>query len=206
MRKTLLILTMALISVSLSAQEGLKGIWFAGGQLEFSSSKDKSTGKELKTNNTTVLPIIGGFISPSVAIGTGIGYMGGKTKADGLQTAKSNSFVLKPLVRKYWNITGGLYFFGQISLPMIFGKIEGEDSDPETTTTNIGLEIAPGFDYVVNSWLTIETSFTILNTGYVRSKPKGGEASSSFGFNANPFNSIDDRTVGNLQVGVKFLF
>lgn len=206
MRKTVLILTMALISISLSAQEGLKGIWFAGGQIEFSSSKDKSTGVELKTNNTTVLPIIGGFISPSVAIGTGIGYMGGKTKADGVQDSKSDSFVLKPLARKYWNITGGLYFFGQISLPMIFGKIEGENSDSKINTTDISLEIAPGFDYVVNSWLTIETSFTILNMGYNKQKPKGGDSSSNFGFNANPFNSINDRTVGNLQVGVKFLF
>lgn len=213
MRKLFLIVTAALLSLGVSAQDGLKGVWFAGGQLAFGSTKqhnptigEVTLDGELKTTNTTVLPIVGTFVAPSVALGVGVGYMGGQEKLKGEQISKSNAFVFKPLVRKYWNISGGLYFFGQAALPMIFGNAEGAKDSGKVNTTDIGLELAPGFDYVINSWITLETSFTILNTGFSRSKPKGGDADSSFSFNANPFNSIGDRTVGELQVGVKFLF
>lgn len=210
MKKLLFTLTLALLCVGLSAQDGLKGVWFGGGQVAFNSSKDKDT--DLKTNSTTVLPIFGTFVSPSVAVGAGIGYIGSTAetyRGESIKAeAKSNIFVFKPLVRKYWNITGGLYFFGQAALPLQFGnqKTTIESTEGKANITDIALELSPGFDYVVNSWLTIETSFTILNMGYNQTKPKGGKGTTSFGFNANPFNSIGDRTVGELQVGVKFLF
>ncbi len=206
MKKTLVIFVLALVSIGLSAQDGLKGIWFAGGQVQFSSSKGYEGNVKMKTTSTTVLPIVGGFVSPSVAIGAGVGYMGGKTKIDGNQESKNQTIIIKPLARKYWNITGGLYFFAQAALPISFGKTEGTNSDSKINTTGVSLELAPGFDFVINSWITIETSFTILNTGYLRAKPKDGKADSGFGFNANPFNSVDDRKVGDLQVGIKFLF
>lgn len=211
MKKLLLVAVLAVFSVCASAQ-GLKGTWFAGGQLSFGSTKNSNfaiaegvTGEQ-KVTSTTVLPIIGAFVSPDVAIGIGLGYMGGNSKFEGEQYLKTNNFVVKPLVRKYWNVSGGLFFFGQAALPVIIGNSEGAKDSGKTNTMNLGLELAPGFDYVINSWITIETSFTILNTGFARSKPKGGDASTSFEFNANPFNSIGDRTVGELQVGVKFLF
>jgi hypothetical protein len=210
MKKVLLVAVLAVFSVCVNAQ-GLKGTWFAGGQLSFGSTKDKGVtiggvAGEQKITNTTVLPIIGSFVSPDVAIGVGLGYMGGNAKFEGEQFSKTSNFVVKPLVRKYWNISGGLFFFGQAALPVIVGSAEGTKDSGKTNNLNVGLELAPGFDYVINSWVTIETSFTILNTGFARSKPKGGDASTSFEFNANPFNSIGDRTVGELQVGVKFLF
>jgi hypothetical protein len=82
----------------------------------------------------------------------------------------------------------------------------GENKKTEYKTTSFALELAPGFDYVVNKWLTVETSFSILNIGSTTGKPKTGDKTTSFGFNANPMNSVSDRTLGNLQVGVKFLF
>lgn len=210
MRKLFLFVTVALMSLSVSAQDGLKGVWFAGGQLNFGSTKEhnKSTllPGELKTTNTTVLPIVGTFVTPSVAIGAGIGYMGGKQKLEGNQIDKSNSFVFKPLARKYWNITGGLYFFGQAALPLIIGSGETGATKAKYDNLSFALELSPGFDYVINSWITVETSFRIASLGYSRKKPKDGKSDTDFGFNVNPFNSIGDRTVGELQVGVKFLF
>lgn len=209
MKKLFLVAVLAVISMCVSAQ-GLKGTWFAGGQLSFGSDKENIAGTdgtfERKTTDFTVLPILGTFVSPDVAIGAGVGYMSSKTKDAGVQTGKENTFVIKPLVRKYWNITGGLFFFGQASVPMLFTSGEGAEDVGKYNKTNIGLELAPGFDYVINSWLTIETSFTIFNAGYSSVKPKGGDTDSSFEFNANPFNSIGDREVGKLQIGAKFLF
>jgi len=211
MKKLFLAGVLALATLGLNAQ-GLKGTWFAGGQLSFGSSKvqgfelAEGTAGEQKITSTTVLPILGTFISPSVAIGAGIGYMGTTKKFEGEQYSKSNTFVIKPLARKYWNISGGLFFFGQAALPIMFGSSELTKDVGKANSTDVYLELSPGFDYVINKWLTIETSFTVFNAGYSRVKPKGGDASSSFEFNANPFNSVGDRTVGELQVGVKFLF
>ena len=125
-----------------------------------------------------------------------------KTEAGSTTTAETSAIVFKPLVRKYWNVAGNLYFYGQAALPVIIG----DDKQNDVKSSSVSLELAPGFDYIVNKWLTIETSFTIFNTGFSSSKPDGGDKTSSFNFNANPMNSVSDRQVGNLQVGVKFLF
>jgi hypothetical protein len=76
----------------------------------------------------------------------------------------------------------------------------------DSKTMSVNLELAPGFDYVINKWMTVETSFSILNVGYSSSTPNVGDKTTKFGFTANPMNSVADRLLGNLQVGVKFLF
>lgn len=205
MKRILLVMVAALLCFSAGAQ-GLKGTWFVGGQLSFENSKTRSTGTEVKTSETMILPIVGAFVSPSVAVGAGLGYIGGKDKSAGIQVGKSNSFVFKPLVRKYWNITGGLFVYGQAALPMIFGSGETGADKAKYNTTDFALQISPGFDYVINSWLTVETSFTIFSVGFDKFKPKHGDSDTNFSFNANPFNSISDRKIGDLQIGLKFLF
>jgi hypothetical protein len=207
-----LILTCLIAAGAISAvnaqDKGLQGTWFAGGQLAFGTTNNNNT-KE-KTTSTTVLPIVGSFIAPSVAIGVGVGYIGETAKVDGEKIGSADLFVIKPLVRKYWNVSGGLFFFGQAALPVLFGTTKVYNipviGEAKATSTSVALQLAPGFDYVINKWLTIETSFDIFSVGFDSSKPDGGKSSSDFSFNANPFNSISDRTVGNLQVGVKFLF
>lgn len=201
MKKVLLAAGMIFLSFAAQAQEkseGLKGIWWAAGQVSYSSEK---TG-DAKSNSSMVLPIIGKFITPSVTVGLGIGTINAK-KDDGTDIiSESNTFVIKPLVRKYWNISGGLFFYGQSALPVMFGKDKVNDSK----TTSVALEVSPGFDYVINKWMTVETSFTILNVGMSTLTPDTGDKTTNFGFNANPMNSVGDRTMGSLQVGVKFLF
>jgi len=175
-----LLLLSALIITSLCAHaQGLKGTWFLGGQVSHSDVKD--------LKSTMILPIVGTFISPDVAIGAGLGYW--RTK-DGDADA-IDRIVVKPLVRKYWNISGPVFLFGQAAAPMIFAD----------DYTNLGLELSPGIDWVVNSWMTIETSFTIFGFNYT----KDGD-DKDWNVGANPMNSISDRTFGDLMVGVKFLF
>lgn len=186
MKKLFFILTLALVSFGLSAQDGLKGTWFVGGELSY-----KKTG-DLK--DMMLLPIAGTFITPDVAIGAGIGYLSSESMVGNgseLAKVKTDAFVFKPLARKYWNITGPVYLFGQVAAPMIFGD-----------DTIIGLELSPGIDFVVTSWMTIETSFSIFAFNYTKLDAGG----SNWNIGANPFNSIGDREVGKLQVGVKFLF
>jgi len=201
MKKILLVAGIVLLSITANAQEkskGLQGVWWAAGQVSFDSSK---TG-DAKTSSNMILPIVGTFISPDVTVGLGIGNINSTTKVGSATTAESNTFVIKPLIRKYWNIKGGLFFYGQAALPVMIGK----DKITEGKTSSVALSVAPGFDYVINKWLTIETSFEILNVGTSTATPKVGEKTTKFGFNANPMNSVADRNLGALQVGVKFLF
>ena len=82
----------------------------------------------------------------------------------------------------------------------------GKDKISDSKSSSVALEIAPGFDYVINKWMSVETSFTIFNVGSTTITPDTGDKTSKFGFNANPMNSVGDRSLGSLQVGVKFLF
>jgi hypothetical protein len=201
MKKILLVAGIVLLSLTANAQEkskGLQGVWWAAGQVSFDSSK---TG-DAKTNSSMILPILGTFISPDVTVGLGIGNINSTTKLGSATTAESNTFVIKPLVRKYWNVSGSLFFFGQAALPVMIGK----DKITDLKTSSVALTIAPGFDYVINKWLTVETSFDVLNVSTSTSTPKVGNKTTKFGFNANPMNSVADRNLGALQVGVKFLF
>jgi hypothetical protein len=202
--KKILLVAVALLGLTVNAQDkkeskGLEGVWWAAGQVSFDSSKTGSA----KSDSNMILPIVGTFISPDVTIGLGIGNIASKTvNGAGVTTAEASTFVVKPLVRKYWNVSGGLFFYGQAALPIMMGK----DKITDGKTSSFGLELAPGFDYVVNKWLTVETSFTVFNVGSSTSTPKVGDKTTTFGFNANPMNSVSDRQLGNLQVGVKFLF
>jgi len=200
MKKLLLIAGITLLSLKGFAQDkGLQGTWWVAGQLSSSSVK---TGDE-KSTSTMVLPIVGYFFAPSVTAGVGIGTMSSKKdNAAGVTTEDSNTFVVKPLIRKYWNIKGGLFFYGQAALPIMSGKEKISDSK----SMSVGLELAPGFDYVINKWLTVETSFTVFNVSSTTITPDTGDKTTKFNFNANPMNSVADRMLGDLQVGVKFLF
>jgi hypothetical protein len=201
MKKLLLVAGIALFGFNANAQEakqGLEGTWWVAGQVAFGSTDNGTT----ETKSSTILPIVGYFIAPTTTIGVGVGMINSKTEAGSTTTAETSAIVFKPLVRKYWNVAGNLYFYGQAALPVIIG----DDKQNDVKSSSVSLELAPGFDYIVNKWLTIETSFTIFNTGFSSSKPDGGDKTSSFNFNANPMNSVSDRQVGNLQVGVKFLF
>lgn len=203
MKKLFLVAGIVLLSLNANAQEeaksGLQGTWWVAGQVSFSTEK---TG-DAKTDSNMILPIVGYFVAPSTTVGLGLGTISAKTvNGAGVTTNDASTFVVKPLVRKYWNIKGGFFFYGQAALPIMMGK----DKISDGKSSSVSLELSPGFDYVINKWLTVETSFTILNVGSSTETPAVGDKTTSFEFNANPMNSVADRALGGLQVGVKFLF
>ncbi len=204
MKKILLVAAIVIVTLTANAQDkkeskGLQGVWWATGQLSTSSSKD---GVGNKTTNTTFLPIVGTFITPDVSIGIGIGNIASKYTPITGNSTSGNTFVIEPLVRKYWNVNGGLFFFGQVALPITMGK-----DAVNTKTNSVALDLSPGFDYVVNKWFTVETSISIANVGSTTTTPDGGLTSSTFGLEVNPFDiNPGTRSIGGLRVGVKFLF
>lgn len=199
MKKVLLIavLTVLCAGMSINAQ-GLKDVWFAGGNVSIGTDKSyDAAGERVKTTDYTVLPLVGKFITPSFAVGGALGYS--YNKVDDL---KKQSFIIQPLVRQYWNISGKLFVFGQLALPVSFGNIKN-DGEKVSDQFNMGLSFTPGLDLIVNDWLSIEASFNLLSIGYSSDKPEEGSKSSNFKFNGNFMNSAE---LGKVNVGVKILF
>lgn len=200
MKKILFVVAMLVSSLVLNAQDGLKGTWFAGGAVSFGSTKTHDNNKnEMKYDTYSVMPLVGTFISPTVAVGGALGYT--HTKFDHL---KGNTYTVMPLVRKYWNITGPLYFYGQAALPVSFGNSKYKDID-DTKTDNFGvhIELSPGFDVIVNDWLTFEVSFVLATAGYKNEHYTHGPTNTSWTINGN---TINGKEFGDLTVGMKFLF
>ena len=207
MKKILLVAAIALFGLTANAQEkenkGLEGKWLVAGKFSFSSYEEVGT----KTTSNTILPVAGYFVSPDVTLGLGIGVIGSKEETTvGTTTTTTNdvtALVIQPLVRKYWGLGGKFYFFGQASLPITMGK----DKLSDDKVTSFGVDIAPGFDFIVNKWMTVETTFSLVNLTSTSTNPNVGDSTSDFSFNANPFDlNPGNRSVGGLRVGVKFLF
>lgn len=216
MKKLLLVAGLAFFGLTAQAQEqskGLEGAWFATSQVGYQQSK---TG-DVKSTNLMILPVVGTFITPSVAVGAGIGYL--NIKADNADVGgasvdlNSKLYVIQPLARKYWNVAGSLYFFGQVATPIITGK-------EETTNLKInqfGATMSGGFDFFVTKNFSVEFSYNLVNFSQTTLKPDGGGKTTITDFSiahvANVESAYNNALYGSggnlttpLSFGFKFVF
>lgn len=212
MRKILTFVSIALIGLTAKAQDsnqGLKGAWFATSQFGYQQTK---TG-EVKNTNLSVLPIVGTFVTPSVAVGAGIGYINIKADSKAGTAANTDLIVIQPLARKYWNIAGSLYFFGQLALPVITGK----EKESELKVSQVGLSLSGGFDYFVTKNFSVEFSYDLANFTSTTLDPKNGEKTTvtNFGlahvanvesFYNGALGGSNPNLTSPLSVGFKFIF
>lgn len=178
--KKLLFIVAVLVASQINAQ-GLKGTWFATANLSFDTD-----GAEVATKHTTILPIVGTFVTDNVAVGVGVGLLSTKVGEDDAV----NTTVIEPLVRKYWNVSGSLFFFGQAAVPVILND----------GVSNFGATLTPGLDYVVGKHVTVEFSHTVASLSF--NSEDGGDTATAFSFNGMGHTVFG----GTSQVGIKFLF
>ncbi|GAA5101374.1 hypothetical protein GCM10023210_41030 [Chryseobacterium ginsengisoli] len=217
MKKVLLAGAIALFGLS-NAQIA-KGTAYLSGSVGY--SQQESDNGNYKKENFNVLPTVGYFVGTNLAVGLGIGYQTEKVTeitnttvfpgATAVSTSeiKKPAFVVAPFVRKYWTLGDKLYIFGQLAVPMQFGKTETEATtvvtSGSTTTTNststeakytqIGVTVKPGLDYFLNKNWSIEA--TIGEFGYNNYKPKDGDATNNYNFGLN---------LSSVTFGVKYVF
>ncbi|MCX8523394.1 outer membrane beta-barrel protein [Chryseobacterium formosus] len=216
MKKLLVASAVALFGLS-NAQIA-KGTIYLSGTAGY--SQVETNNGNLKSEELNIVPTAGFFVAPNFAVGLGVGYQTVKnttisTTTTPLSTTvntaeeKYPAFVVAPFARKYWTLSDKLYFFGQLAVPMEFGKAESEVSSVTTagsTTssssisteakyTSIGVTVKPGLDYFLNKNWTIEA--TIGEFGYNNFKPKDGEATNNYSFGLN---------LANVGIGVKYVF
>ena len=218
MKKFVTLVSIVLIGLTANAQDssqGLKGAWFATSQFGYQQTK---TG-DVKGTNLSVLPIVGTFITPSVAVGAGIGYINIKSEGyDGanpnLKTlGNTNLIVIQPLARKYWNVAGSLYFFGQAAIPVITGK----EKESNLKVNQVGVSVSGGFDYFVTKNFSVEFSYDLVNFTSTTLKPENGEKTTVTNFGLAHVANVDsyyNTALGGsapnlttpISVGFKFVF
>lgn len=212
MRKILTFVSIALIGLTAKAQDsnqGLKGAWFATSQFGYQQTK---TG-DVKNTSLSVLPIVGTFVTPSVAVGAGIGYINIKADSKTGTAANTDLIVIQPLARKYWNVAGSLYFFGQLALPVITGK----EKESELKVSQVGLSLSGGFDYFVTKNFSVEFSYDLANFTSTTLDPKNGEKTTVTNFGLAHMANVESfyngalggsnpNLTSPLSVGFKFIF
>lgn len=216
MKKVLLAGAIALFGLS-NAQIA-QGTTYLSGSVGYSQTETNNGNNKLEKFN--VLPTVGYFAGTNLAVGLGIGYQTEKETAISTtlfpaatavttSETKKPAFVVAPFVRKYWTLGDKLYFFGQLAVPMTFGKTEIENTTVTTTGsttttisasseakyTQVGVTVKPGLDYFLNKNWSIEA--TIGEFGYNNFKPKDGDATNNYSFGLN---------LSTVTFGVKYVF
>lgn len=217
MKKVLMAGAIALFGLS-NAQIAA-GTTYLSGSVGY-SQQERNNGDN-KTENFNVLPTVGYFVGTNFAIGLGIGYQTQKetnvvnnsifpgSTIVTTNEIKQPAFVVAPFARKYWTLGDKLYIFGQLAVPMQFGKTEIENttvttsgssvntvsSSSEAKYTQIGVTVKPGLDYFLNKNWSIEA--TIGEFGYNNFKPKDGDATNNYSFGLN---------LSTVTFGVKYVF
>lgn len=164
MKKILLFAGIALMSLTANAQDkGLQGTWWASCQVGY----QKTEVGNASDTNTMILPLAGYFVSPSVTVGAAVGTIKVDSESAGIET---NLLVVEPLARKYWNVSGGLFFFGQIATPIISGEVK----DTDIKVSQFGVAASGGFDYVLTKWMTVEFSYNLANLSFTKLENFGG--------------------------------
>lgn len=209
MKKILTLVSIAFIGLTAKAQDsnqGLKGAWFATSQFGYQQTK---TG-DVKHTNLSVIPIVGTFITPSIAVGAGLGYINMKSDPTLISDAsKTDLIVIQPLARKYWNVAGSLYFFGQAALPIITGK----EKEKDVKINQFGLSVSGGFDYFVTKYFSVEFSYDLVNFTSTTIDPQGGTKTTVTNFGLAHMANVDSAYLAGgsslttpLSVGFKFIF
>ncbi|QQV04351.1 MULTISPECIES: outer membrane beta-barrel protein [Chryseobacterium] len=199
-----LLLAAAVVAFGLSNAQIAKGTTYVSGVVGYSSTEDNND--DTKVENFAVVPTVGYFVAPNLAVGLGVGYASASEKEtfqNGFDKYTQSAFVVEPFVRKYWTLGDKLYIFGQLSVPMQFGNEKMEENLNNTTVSDkvnynsFGVSIKPGLDYFLNKNWTIEA--TIGEFGYNTSKydVDGAKNVNNFNFGLN---------LANVGIGVKYVF
>ena len=198
MKKLFLTLSAAVVVAFAANAQTEKGKVVLGGNVSYDYTKTKDV--DVKGHSLNILPSIGFFVSDNLAVGTGIGYTYEENSnlSAVFNADKLNAFSVAPFARLYKG-DGDFKFFGQLSVPMMWGNAKDGDDAKLGNTESYGVAISPGFAYFPSSKIGIELSVKGLYYQSTSLKPEGGEktTTNSFGLNANSLAP---------SIGVQFYF
>ncbi|ROI05589.1 MULTISPECIES: outer membrane beta-barrel protein [unclassified Chryseobacterium] len=218
MKKIVLMGAVALFGLS-NAQIA-KGTSYLSGQAGYYHNEKNEFETKRKDDVIRILPTAGYFVNTNLAVGLGVGYKSAVTKykvgnadiSNLLEIKDSdNAFVVAPFVRKYWTLSDKLYIFGQLQVPLEFGKekmdansnINGGDPllaaafERENNYTNIGVNIKPGLDYFLSKNWSIEATIGEFGYNTYKRDIDGARKADSYKFGIS---------LTSVTFGVKYVF
>lgn len=218
-----LIFGSAIALFGLSNAQIKTGTMYVSGQVNYTKAEDKNN--DITTQNFKIIPTVGIFVAKNLAVGTGLGitnrkeeftrvYNSGSSFSSQIDyTGKANAVIVAPFVRKYWTLSEKLYIFGQLEIPMEFGKMnqdalvtyvdgmygyfEQQTLSTERKYTSIGVNVKPGLDYFLNKNWSIEATMGEFGYKNLKYKEEDAKAANSYNFGLN---------LSSVTFGVKYVF
>lgn len=202
--KKLILSAAALFAVVLSSNAQTdKGQFIVGGQVNYSSVKSDAEGAKA-TESFNIVPNVGYFVADNIAVGTGVGYAYAKTPGDIVE--KTQAFVVSPFGRYYVGDNAQFKFFGQLAVPMAFGKSEsamdGDNFEKDGSLSSIGVNLSPGFAFFPTSRIGIE--FALNGVSYTSTTVKDSDDNKIKGAGSETFSIGTD--FFSPRIGVQFHF
>lgn len=152
-----------------------KGDLFMSGSFGYSSTK---TG-DVKSNQFSIAPKAGYFVTNNIAVGGQLGYLSGTdTNIDGLGNevdTDSSIFTVGAFGRYYFTPARNFSFFGHLGFDYATLKSETEGVEGENKADGFQIALAPGISYFVSDHIALEATFGTL--GYSTYEQDGAEDS-----------------------------
>ncbi len=179
-----------------------KGDVFVSGTVNFGSSKNMpasaTSGTILAEQSTfTIAPAVGYFVTDNIALGIGLGYTSGTSKATSVSNDDKSTTVMAGLMGRYY-FTPSSKFSGFLGAEFDYMSSSYTSVGfPDLKVNGFGFGIAPGFNYFISKNFALEASYGALNYSSAKADVTGAEASTEFKLNL-------DLTRINLGLNYKF--
>ncbi|MDA0176455.1 MULTISPECIES: outer membrane beta-barrel protein [Mesoflavibacter] len=203
MKKLFIAATIALFGFTANAQEEqtfgfANGDVIVEGNLGYNNVNDKNT--EEKTNEFSINPKAGYFVSDDLAVGIELSYNSATQDVAGTETADFSAFGAGVFARYYF-LDLGSRFTTYSELGLGFASAENKIADVKSNGFGAGLGL--GINYFVKENIAINFGLTdVLSYNTSKVDADGAESVSEFNANLNVFNNFFQTA----QFGLTFKF
>ena len=195
--KKLLVLGAFALFGAMNAQETsegfAKGSTFITGSVGVGSTK---TG-DVKSNNFSIAPSVGHFVSSNIAVGARLGFEN-VTNDNGTIETKTNTFTAGVFGRYYWMPASKFSIFAELGVDYANASFDSDVTGFEKSKANgFGFEFAPGINYFLNNNFALEAKWGVLGYNSVKPDFDGAKATNNFNFGVN---------LSNINLGLVYKF
>jgi hypothetical protein len=174
--KKILMSAIAIMAFSFANAQESTGVGFSEGDLFMTGSFGYTSTKtgDVKTNEFSIAPRVGYFVTSNIAVGGQLGYVSGTETDEFDAETDTNVFTVGAFGRYYFTPARNFSFFGHLGLDYASAKTEFEGGG-ETKADGFQLALAPGISYFVSDHIALEATFGAL--GYSTYEVDGADDS-----------------------------
>ena len=156
-----------------SSEGFAKGDLYLSGTFNFSSDKSSA---EVKTDNLTLSPSLGYFLTENIALVGGLDYTSNK-----VDDAKTSGFGLNAGVKYFWTPASKF----SLSIGGKLSYMTTKDDATDIKVNIIGLNVPVGFNYFVSDSFAITSEWAGLSYTSAKADITGAKAATGLGLGIN---------------------